>query len=355
MRRVKLKITDRCNLDCRCCWSAAELESGGLPEAGTGDCSPEIVERAIDDAAEAGWDGIILCGGEASLVSECPAYIRRAKDRRLEVMMNTNGAGLTPGLIDELIAAGLDILMVSIYSLDRGLYRDVRGGGRDAFDRVMASAAHLSSRLRRNPGLLDVRIMAVLMKPTLGGLPDLLRFVLEGGFSALSTNYLVGAGNFPDLKLSAEDLRTFRSDVAPRLEAVIDKSDLDEAAKEAGVRAVRSFFARPNVTLENWSDGEYRPDGRADCNCRDRFLLVRPDGTSAPCWGFEFTDDPRYTETMTRANRLPAILAGRRFERFWSSSFDFCRYCPKGFQVWIPARRVPPRRPGADPPAGRGG
>lgn len=108
-----VQVTRRCNQLCRFCSNPPSGRDIGLEDA----C------RRIDDLAARGYEGVILTGGEPTIVPWLPAAIRHAASRRVEIRIITNGQLLAGGeLLAELVAAGLRHLHVSLYSHDAAVH-----------------------------------------------------------------------------------------------------------------------------------------------------------------------------------------------------------------------------------------
>jgi hypothetical protein len=82
----------------------------------------------VDDFVKRGYFGVILTGGEPSLHPELPAISRYARDQGLHVRMITNGWRLSdPAFADEMAAAGLSLVHVSVYSVRAAIEARLRG------------------------------------------------------------------------------------------------------------------------------------------------------------------------------------------------------------------------------------
>lgn len=88
----------------------------------------ETMQVLVDDLVARGYFGVILTGGEPSLHPELPRIARYAKDQGLHVRMITNGWRLAePGFAEEMAAAGLELVHVSIYSVRAPVEERLRG------------------------------------------------------------------------------------------------------------------------------------------------------------------------------------------------------------------------------------
>lgn len=108
-----VQVTRACNQTCRFCSNPPSGLELDLEEA----------RRRVDDLAARRYDGVILTGGEPTLVPWLPALVAHATARGLSPRIITNGQRLADGpLLDELRAAGLRHLHVSLYSHDPAVH-----------------------------------------------------------------------------------------------------------------------------------------------------------------------------------------------------------------------------------------
>ena len=152
-RKLRLSLTDRCNFRCRYC----------MPEHPQWLPGRELMNRQellrlatlfVDD----GIEELRLTGGEPLLrkdVVACVAELNRLRDRGLQrLSMTTNGSRL-PALLDQLIAAGLDDLNISLDAVDDERHRALTG-------RPLASALNgIERALDRG---IPVKLNAVLIQ-----------------------------------------------------------------------------------------------------------------------------------------------------------------------------------------------
>ncbi len=154
-RSLRVSLTDRCNLRCRYCMPAE-----GLPWLDRDDLlRRDEVRRLIAMFARMGVRDVRLTGGEPLLRPDLEAIVAdvAALPGIDEVTMTTNGV-LLAGRVDDLVAAGLRRVNVSLDSLDPE--RFARITRRDALDRVLAG---LEACLR-HPSLRPVKVNAVLLR-----------------------------------------------------------------------------------------------------------------------------------------------------------------------------------------------
>ncbi len=155
---LRLSVTDRCNLRCRYCMPA----EGVCPRRHADILSFEEMREVVEAAAALGVTKVRLTGGEplvrrgivdlVGMVSSVPG-IR-------EVAMTTNATLLAP-LAEDLRAAGLTRLNVSLDTLDPARYAEITRGGS-----LEAALAGLDAA--DAAGFRNTKVNAVLM----GGVTD---------------------------------------------------------------------------------------------------------------------------------------------------------------------------------------
>lgn len=102
-----LQITRLCNQRCRIC---SNPESDAVLDEAT-------AKAQIDEMVEAGYDGVIITGGEPTVHAALPALVRHCRSAGFHNRIITNGQRLADrAFLEELIEAGLDSMHLSIIS-----------------------------------------------------------------------------------------------------------------------------------------------------------------------------------------------------------------------------------------------
>jgi MoaA/NifB/PqqE/SkfB family radical SAM enzyme len=176
--QIYIEVTNRCNSLCGSCpltydhflafepkhhltWDQFRIIVDQLP----------IIERAV-------LHGI----GEPLLNPDLPRFIAHLKQRGAHVLFNTNGVLLTEARGDQLVAAGLDELRVSMDGTTREMYRQLRGI--DKFDQIIAHVRAFTKRRHERGELLPkVSFWFVGMQANLHQLPDFVRLAADVGVS----------------------------------------------------------------------------------------------------------------------------------------------------------------------------
>jgi cyclic pyranopterin phosphate synthase len=177
-RDLRISITEKCSLRCTYCMPAEGLPVIPRDELLTAAEIARLVGIAVRDL---GVRDIRFTGGEPLMrpdLAEIVGLSRAAVDldgfeHRVSLSMTTNGIGLDKR-IDELVAAGLDRVNISLDTVDRDHF--ARLTRRDRLPAVLQGI-----EAARRAGLTPLKINAVLMRDTLAGAGDLLAWSLEHG------------------------------------------------------------------------------------------------------------------------------------------------------------------------------
>ncbi|MFJ4650659.1 GTP 3',8-cyclase MoaA [Nocardia sp. NPDC088792] len=169
-RDLRVSITEKCSLRCTYC-----MPEEGLPPIPADELltAGEIVRLVTLAAHELGVREVRFTGGEPLMRRDLETIIAgcRAELPDIPIAMTTNGVGLEHRA-RKLVAAGLNRINVSLDTVDRdGFARLTR---RDRLDSVLAGI-----RTARDAGLAPIKINAVLMRDTLAGAADLLRWCID--------------------------------------------------------------------------------------------------------------------------------------------------------------------------------
>ena len=154
-RSLRISVTDRCNLRCRYCMPAEGME--WLPREDL--LSYEELERVVRLLAALGVSDLRVTGGEPLVRAQLPHLIGRlvAIPGIRQVSLTTNGV-LLARAIDDLVAAGLARVNVSIDSLDPDRFERITR--RRDLHRVLEGL----EACERHPGLRPIKVNAVALR-----------------------------------------------------------------------------------------------------------------------------------------------------------------------------------------------
>lgn len=112
-RDLRISVTDRCNFRCTYCMP----EEGMVWQPRDELLTFEEIERVARVLVERhGFDSIRLTGGEPTIRAHLPVLVAKLSALGVDLALTTNGATLA-GMADELVAAGLRRINVSLDSL----------------------------------------------------------------------------------------------------------------------------------------------------------------------------------------------------------------------------------------------
>lgn len=163
---MRVAVTDRCNLRCVYCMPEKGIEQLPAEEI----LSFEEMLRVISCASRLGITKIRITGGEPLVRRDLSDFIRKIKLLSIEeVSMTTNGTLLAEHL-DELAAAGLDRVNISLDTLDKEKYKKITRGG--DLDKVFKGI-----NLAISKGLNPIKLNVVVSKEfNLSEIVDFIRF-----------------------------------------------------------------------------------------------------------------------------------------------------------------------------------
>lgn len=152
-RDLRISVTDRCNFRCVYCMPAEGMV--WLPRSEV--LSFEEIERIATLFVERyGVDSIRLTGGEPTVRAHLPVLVAKLAALDVDLALTTNGSTL-PSLADELAAAGLRRVNVSLDSLRADRFRELTR--RDGLDDVLAGIDAAAAA-----GLAPVKVNVVAMR-----------------------------------------------------------------------------------------------------------------------------------------------------------------------------------------------
>ena len=136
LKLLTLNVTENCNATCLYChwWKRNKL-----------DPPLKDLTAAIDDAIEVGLRGVRLSGGEPVLRPDLAELINYIKSKGLISMVCTS-ANTDSGQIIRLVDAGLDIISISIDTLDPILFKEIRGYSIEKVKKNIETLAKIRSK-----------------------------------------------------------------------------------------------------------------------------------------------------------------------------------------------------------------
>lgn len=180
---VAWNLTQRCNLECAHCYIAAGPGASADGELTTAECL-----RIADEILQINPNPMfILSGGEPLLREDLTTIAAHAVAGGATVVVGTNGTLLTDEKIDELKAAGVSGVAVSVESLQPS-YHDRFRRGHGSLEATREAVARLAARR------LDFVIQTTLTRGNRDELPELVAWAAEQGAVSFNAYFLVPTG-----------------------------------------------------------------------------------------------------------------------------------------------------------------
>ncbi|MEJ2091722.1 MAG: radical SAM protein [Syntrophobacterales bacterium] len=172
---LQLAVTNACNARCRFC------SFPQVPQADWCMADPDRLARGLEAMHRAGIKYVCYTGGEPLLYPDLLDSLAQARNLGLETLLVTNGALLTPDLIQSLSNVGLQTLIISIDAAS--------GEAHDRHRGVPGLTSHLKEIL---PLITEVNLKAlasVTLSRLIDDLDALVDFVRDLGFTRLTFSY----------------------------------------------------------------------------------------------------------------------------------------------------------------------
>ncbi|MFC3193491.1 GTP 3',8-cyclase MoaA [Marinicella sediminis] len=128
IRDLRISLTDRCQFRCQYCLPAEHVDVMRQHSKPENHLSFQEIHAITSAFARLGVEKVRLTGGEPLLRKNLHELISNIKQINgiKEVALTTNGALLDP-VLDELIAAGLDRITISMDAIDQQLFEQMTG------------------------------------------------------------------------------------------------------------------------------------------------------------------------------------------------------------------------------------
>lgn len=307
---VVWEITLACDQPCTHCGSRAGT-------ARAGELSTEEALRVVDQLAEMGTFEVVLIGGEAYLHDGFLDLVRALKAKGIRPTMTTGGRGITAERAEQMAAAGLHTVSVSIDGLEatHDLMRAVRGG----FASATAALRHLKAAGIRTASNINLnRLNQADLEP----LYDVLKGLGISAWQVQITAPLGRAADRPAMLLQPWDL----VDLVPRIAALKVRAwNEDQVLLMPGNNL--GYFGPEEAIIRS-------PPGKSDhfqgCQAGRQVMGIESNGDVKGCPSLQ-TD--AYVGGNLREQPLRHIwenapeLAFTR-NRTVDSLWGFCRSCP---------------------------
>ncbi len=292
------ELTHRCPLSCPYCSNPLELT------ARQAEMSAEDWARIFREAAALGVLQLHLSGGEPASRPDLAEIVRSAREAGLYTNLITSGIGLTPRRLEELDAAGLDHVQLSVQGVTPEI-ADRMGGYQGGFARKMQTAVEIA-RIG-----FPLTINAVMHRHNLDDLPATLALAADLGARRIE----VACVQFQGWALKN------RAALQPSRAQV-------EAAKRTVAEARRIYAGRMAI---DFVPPDYFADFPKACmnGWGSTGLNIAPDGKVLPCHAAEII--PGLVFQNARETPLAEIWNGPAFSAFRGTDWlpEPCQSCER--------------------------
>ena len=229
-----LRITNRCNSQCRICLDRER-----------GECK-EVEIRDLDGFPLFYKRQIALTGGEPTVRDDLPEIIRFLKRRKNWVSICTNGLRLEDAeYLKRLKESGLDNVLISFNGFRESIYERMCGGKKELYLKMKA----LENLKKLN--IFTILQVTLAEGINIGEIPSLIKFSLREDFiKGIWFKSIFLPGSVPEMgfsKYNLVTLETMRREVAKSLFISEEYFDLLYRAKEKVIRYLGKIF--PHILI----------------------------------------------------------------------------------------------------------
>jgi len=290
---LTIEPTNLCNLRCPLC-----VTGNGAMSRATGFMDFPTFKRIIDEAQETLIYLLLYQQGEPFLHPEFVRFVEYAKQKRIFVTTSSNGHYFTPEMARQVVASGLDNLIVSIDGADQQNYATYRVGGDLAA--VTAGIQHLiaeKERQKRRTPYIQIQFL-----------------VMRHNEHQIESMHQMAA------KLKVDNLlvKTVQVETVEEAEAWLPR--------QASLR--RYDLEQPGLKLKH--------AGRGVCSRPWTSTLINWDGTVSPCC---FDKNGKHAQGSLQES-LTTVWHSERYDHFRTTmlrrrdSIDICRNCTQGIRFY---------------------
>lgn len=264
LRYLLFKLTNYCNSNCIYCSHAIDRAMNEKKYT----IPHDLVMKTIEDAAKMGVHAISISGGEPLLREDIVSIIKKVVECRMIPVLLTNGL-LLDRFWDDLGAAGLRYIIISVDSVDRFVYEKQRGA---SFDMAMAGI-EAAQKLRRKYGHSEIHVSAVLTNENHEDFINLVTYMRDREIKVQVIPYHKRENDTENLSITEKDKI---NELVSRLINIKKESGI--IANSVGfLRHIPDYFINGNILPENYICRV----GYTNL-CVDAYMDVKP------CWSYMF-------------------------------------------------------------------
>ncbi|MFO7618759.1 MAG: radical SAM protein [Thermoplasmata archaeon] len=252
--RMDIALTYRCQNRCGHCYN----ESKDKPEMNLDEW-----KRTLDWLWDAGIPHIVFTGGEPTQYEGLRELIAKSEELGQITGLITNGRNLAkPGYLKGLVDAGLDHVQITMLSHLESLH-DGMAGSAGAWKETVAG---VRTALKEN---LYVSTNTTIMRKTLAGAEETMRFLISLGVRNIAFNALIRSGQGKTAEgITFEELAS----VLEKLKAIAEEKDIN----------LIWYAPTPYCEFNPINYGL----GIKQCTACSINMAMEPDGTVIPCQSY---------------------------------------------------------------------
>lgn len=264
LRYLLFKLTNYCNSNCVYCSHAVGRSAHERKHI----ISNDIVMKTIEDAADMGVHAISISGGEPLLREDIVSIIKKVVDCKMIPVLLTNGL-LLDRFWDDLGAAGLRYIVISVDSVNRHIYEKQRGA---SFD-MAVTGIEAALKLRKKYGRSEIHVSAVLTKNNHEDFMELVTYMCDRDIKVQVIPYHKRENDIVNLSITEEEKIT---ELISHLIDLKQKSGTIANSVEF-LQYIPNYFINGNTLPDNY----ICKVGYTNL-CIDAYMDVKP------CWSYLF-------------------------------------------------------------------
>lgn len=329
LKHIVIKPTLACTANCSTCGTRKMLHMSLL----TGKdkmLSLDDWDIVLNDANLLGVERLDISGGEPMIFKNLIDLVKIGNRYSWHVNINTNGSLVTQERAEDLVAAGLNSVYVSLYSHEACRHDSMRN--KNGLWKTAIQTINIFSKLQSEK--FSLKTQTLVDKVNFRDLPHLIRMHKEAGVSEMAVSYLEGDINGEYL-MSEEEIKEFRSEIVPK--CINEIQGLPFQTRERATASLRNMFSN-KISDGEWSRGIYRPSSKTcdTCSRPSWFTLILANGDVHPCNAVEYTHEPIMGNVFNES--LIKIWSGKKYDDFRKNTFSYCERCPINLYTIIPLK-----------------
>lgn len=323
LRTLVIKPVLHCNANCSFCSSRLALHEQSAKEPAI---DLQGWKDVILDAAGLGAKKVAISGGEPTLYKELPELIRFIKEQGLSATLNSNGILLDRNMINVLEEAGLDQIMLSMYSHRPDVHDMLK-----CTPGVFAKSTEAMEALKESSILLHIQ--TILTRPLLAELDRFIEWAVKMGPASLALSYLEG-NQTKGLLPARWDILKFRGITLPRCRRVLHRHLAGSPRRYSECETqLNRLFKPKKVSLRSLTKGIYNPPDFHSCGRPNYFCIILANGDIHPCNAVEYFHKPLVGNVLEKP--LREWWNGALWEDVREKGTGWCQICPMAHHVTI--------------------